>query len=195
MDFSLSGPDKLKITLTPEDLAALNISYERLDYKDAHTREILIGLLSQGSAAAGFLPQKSKLYIEIYPRGAGGCVIYYTRLTSGERLSQSKFIPGPCPAAFAFEDTGILLRACAQTHHLYRHRIFKSSLYALGNTYRLIVCPLDYNDKLSVSFLSEYGAPVGEGAVVAAYIEERGELICADFALGTLAKIEATAAD
>ena len=183
VEFSLVGPDKLKITLAPDDLALLGVDYQSLDYKDEHTRKVLTDLLSKGRAA-GFVPGKAKLYIEIYPHGEGGCVIYYSRLAGG------KFLPGVVPIAFAFEDTGTLLRACALAHSLYRHRILRSSLYTLGQEYRLIVYPLDYNDKLSVSFLREFARPVGEGNVLAAYIEEHGKLIDEGAALDTMARIE-----
>ena len=188
MDFSLTGPDKLKVTLTPGDLAELGVDYASLDYKDEHTRKVLTGLLSKGRAEAGFSPGKSRLYIEIYPHGQGGCVIYYTRLNS--YAPGSNFALGALPIAFAFECADTLLRACSLAHTLYRHRILKSSLYAFGGGYRLIVYPLDYDDKLSVSFLCEYGRRVGEGDVLAAHIEEHGELLCESDALGVIAGVE-----
>ena len=190
MEFSLVNSDKLKVSLTKGDLFALGIDYESLDYSNETTRKALINLLEQGRASAGFQPKKAKLYIEIYPRGEGGCVIYYTRLAGGEVFPTGQFMPGPSPIAFAFDDTHALLTACAKAHALYRHRIFKSSLYAVGGEYRLIIYPLDYNDKLSVSFLSEYGRMVGEGAILAAYIEEHGQLIREANALDAMAAIE-----
>jgi len=190
LDFSLAGPDKLKIILTGEDLSELGVDYQNLDYKDENTRGILIRLLGEGRAKTGFRPQKAKLYIEIYPRGEGGCVIYYTRLAGGEMLPLGKFLPGPSPIIFAFEDTEVLLKACARTYELYRQRIFKSALYGLGREYRLIIYPLDYNDKRSESFLGEYGRLVGEGIVLTAYIEEHGSVLCPEDALDTLAGIE-----
>jgi len=190
MDFSLAGPDKLKITLTGKELSELGVDWESLDYKNEKNRGALIRLLGEGRAKTGFRPQKAKLYIEIYPCGEGGCVIYYTRLAGGEMLPQGKFLPGPSPIIFAFEDTGVLLKACARTYELYRHRIFKSALYGLGREYRLIIYPLDYNDKRSESFLGEYGRLVGEGIILTAYIEEHGSAVCLENALDILAGIE-----
>ena len=190
MEFSLAGPDKLKVLLSAQDLRELGLDYQSLNYSDEATRKILLDLLSQGRLRAGFLPKRSKLYIEIYPREEGGCVIYYTRLSGGEVCLKGQFMPGPSPVAFAFEDAGALLDACAKTHALYRHRILCSALYLLGREYRLIIYPLDYNDNLSVVFLSEYGKLVGQGGILAAYIEEHGELIHEPNALEVLAEIE-----
>ena len=190
MDFSLSGPDRLKVSLSADDLEAFGMDYQNLDYNDGATREILLELLNKGRAEVGFLPKRAKLYIEIYPREGGGCVIYYTRLPGNQPHTGWPFLPGPSPIAFAFADAQTLLDGCAKAYGLYRHRIYKSSLYALGAQYRLIIYPLDYNDNLSVNFLSEYGRLVGEGQVLASYIEEHGKLLRESTALETLAKIE-----
>ena len=190
MDFSLVGPDKLKVDLSAGDLERLGISYEDLDYKDERTRDVLVDLIVRGREQAGFSPRGAKLYIEIYPREDGGCVIYYTRLAGGQLCTGGSFLPGPTPVVFAFEDTGTLLMACAKAHALYRHRILKSCLYARDHHYRLIIYPLDYTSSISVSFLREYARLVGEGSVLAAHIEEHWQLISADNALEMLAMIE-----
>ena len=190
MDFSLIGPDKLKVDLSARDLEQLGIDYEDLDYKDERTRNVLIDLIVRGRAQAGFSPRSAKLYIEIYPRQDGGCVIYYTRLANGQLGAGGSFLPGPTPVVFAFEDTETLLLACAKVHALYRHRILKSSLYSRGRHYRLIIYPLDLGGSICVSFLREYARLVGEGATLAAHIEEHWQLLCAEGAIELLAGIE-----
>ena len=190
MDFSLIGPDKLKVDLSAEDLAQLGLDYNGLDYKDERTRKVLADLIIRGRASTGFSPQGAKLYIEIYPRQEGGCVIYYTRITGGQLSAGGSFLPGPTPVAFAFEDAGVLLKACAKTYALYRHRILKSCLYSRGRHYRLIVYPLDLDGSICVSFLREYARLVGEGATLAAHIEEHWHLLCAEGALELLAGVE-----
>lgn len=190
MEFRLVDPDKLKVTLTAADLEALGLDYDRLDYSDESTRQLLISLLEKGRAQAGFHPRRAKLYIEAFPSEDGGCVLYYTRLTGGEVFPAGRFAPGPAPVVLAFSDPDILLRACAQTARLYAHRILKSALYKFGSAYRLVVYPLDYTDSRSASFLAEYGEPVGEGSVLAAYVEEHGEALLRSHAIEALAKLE-----
>jgi len=190
MDFHLISPDKLKVDLTAQDLVMLDIDYDDLDYKDERTRTVLIDLIIRGRAAVGFSPQGSKLYIEIYPREEGGCVVYYTRLQGGQLDSGGSFLPGPTPVVFAFEDPETLLRACRGAHNLYRHRILKSCLYTKGGHYRLIIYPLDFGGGISVSFLREYARLVGEGSVLAAHIEEHWQLLSAEDALEQLAEVE-----
>ncbi len=188
MEFTLIGEDKLKVTLTAADLATLGIDPSALDYSNEVTRAALLGLLERGRETAGFHPRRAKLYIEVYPNDSGGCVIYYTRLAGGE-LSRRGFTPGPAPVSFAFGDIHVLLRACAGVYARCGHRILRSALYRLGGEYRLLIWPLDYADNLSVSFLSEYGALLGEGTVLAAFLDEHAELLIDGDAVERLSKL------
>ncbi len=191
MEFILVDDDKLKVSLTREDLEELGINYESIDYSDENTRKALVSLLEQGRAQAGFNPRRAKLYIEVFPSQNGGCVIYYTRLQGGEVFAAGRFVPGPAPVVFAFECSEALIRACAGAKLRCVHRILRSSLYLLEKQYRLVIWPLDYSDNLSVLFLSEYGKAVGEGAVLAAFTEEHGKLLVLENAIETLAELQA----
>lgn len=190
MEFFLVDPDKLKVSLTRTDLEELGIDYQSLDYSDESTRDALVSLLEKGRALAGFNPRRAKLYIEVFPSRDGGCVIYYTRLQGGEFFSAGRFVPGPAPVVFAFDSPEELIRACAGAKERCIHRILRSRLYLLETQYRLVVWPLDYLDNLSVLFLSEYGRPVGEGAVLAAFIEEHGKLLVWENAIEAMAELE-----
>ena len=188
MEFSLVSQDKLKVSLSREDLENLNIGGTCLDYSDERTREILLGLLDQGRAEAGFNPRRSKLYIEAYPSDGGGCVVYYTRLAAGEVFSPGKFIPGPVPAVYLFKSLDALTLACTRLLPRCGHRIYKSSVYQLDGSYRLIVWPLDYNDNLSGFFLSEFASKIGEGSLLVSFAEEHGTLIREGDAIEALAE-------
>ena len=190
MDFSLIGSDKLKVDLTADDLTDLGLCYEELDHRDERTRAVLLDLIARGRAGAGFSPRNAKLYIEIYPRREGGCVIYYTRVGAGQFNADGSFLPGVAPVVFAFEDAGTLLRGCRQAHDLYRHRILKSCLFTRGRSYRLIIYPLDLGGGAAVSLLREYARLVGEGVTLAAHIEEHWQPLADEGALEVLAGVE-----
>jgi len=184
----LLSPQKLMVTLRPTDLAELGISYESLDYADPLTRGILVTLLEQGKEETGFRPRNAKLFIEVFPTEEGGCVLHFTCLGPG-RLSGPGSAESLAPSAvvFAFQDADELIDAAVKVFARYSHRIFKSSLYLLGGSYRLVVYPLDYADDLSILFLSEFAPKTGEGQVLAEFIDEHGALLIADTALDTLA--------
>lgn len=189
LEFALLGPDKLKVSLSREDLRELGLDYRALDYSDENTRKALVSLLDRGRAEAGFHPRRAKLYIEVFPNEQGGCVIYYTRLAAGELFPGGGYAPGCVPVVFAFADPNTLIAACAAAHPRCGHRILRSALYRLGEEYRLVIWPLDYADNLSVFFLSEYGVKIGAGAVLAAYCEEHGQPLAEENALETLAAL------
>lgn len=187
MEFSLLGEDRLKVSLSPEELQELGVDYDSLDYQNPATRSILLQLLEQGRRSAGFYPRKAKLYIEVFPREDGGCVIYFTRLSTGELTAAGRFLPGTAPEVYAFADHEVLIRACAGLQERYAHRVLHSALYLLEGGYRLVVHPLDYTDNLSSSFLGEYGRYVGRGAVLTAFCREHGTPLLEEDAIAVLA--------
>lgn len=186
MDFYLVHDSKLKVILTVEDLEELQIDYESMDYEDPQTRKALLRMLEQAREEIGFEPRKSKLFIEVYPCEGGGCVLFFTCLRQPGAVREGR---GMEPVLFEFEDVEALTAGAGKTFARYGHRIYRSSLYRLQDRYRLIVYPLDYADRLSVYFLSEFGRNVGEGRLLAAYTEEHGQELIRDRAIEKISEI------
>lgn len=184
MEITLVSADKLKISLTRQDLDELDISYSSMNYADEATRSALLKLLEQAKHEAGFSPRGSKLFIEVYQNDEGGCEMYFTCIRKPARLSDSKDVISP--AVFEFENVDDLIIGASKALKRYGHRIYKSSLYLMGERYRLLVYHLDYSDKLSVYFLSEFGTILGNDEILAAYTIEHGREIIADTALDIL---------
>lgn len=186
MDVVLLNAEKLEIALNCADMQKLDLSYEEMDYSDEQTRKTLVALLEYAKTTANFHPRGAKLLVEVFPRADGGCVLHFTSLGSRFRSYPSHLALEP--VVFEFSDADTLLEASVKTFARYSHRIYKSSLYRYREQYRLVVYPLDYSDQLSVYFLSEFARKVGQGEILAAYVEEHGELIIADNALDTLSE-------
>jgi negative regulator of genetic competence, sporulation and motility len=183
MVFVLIGGDKLKVCLTAQEVESMPVDFEDLDHPSPRTKKLLVEMLEQGKAETGFSPKGAKLFVEIYPDGEGGYVLYFTALN---RQAGGK--PGLKPVIFAFEDADVLCDGSARLYERYGHRVYKSSLYRYRGEFLLVVYPLDYSDRLSVYFISEYARKVGEGELLAAFIEEHGEEILRDAAIDTLAE-------
>lgn len=185
MEFVLIGGEKLKITLSPEEVERLDIDLREPDYTDVETKRLLLELLELGKLKTGFAPRGAKLFVEIHLNEEGGCVFTFTALSiqAGKPGSPA----GVKPVIFAFEEADSLCEGAAGLQRRYSHRIYKSSLYRFREQYRLIVYPLDYADQLSLYFLGEYGRKTGEGAVAAAFIDEHGAALILDTAIETLA--------
>lgn len=185
MEITLYG-GKLKISLGRQDMLDLSLTYQDMDYKDEATKRALLYLLEKAKEETGFSPRGAKLFIEIYPGEDGGCVLYFTTVSKTVRHPDGQ--SGMEPVLFEFDDVDLLIQGACKTFWRYGHRIYKSALYRMGNRYRLIVYPLDYSDRLSVYFLSEYGAKIGEGEILAAYTREHGKEIIGENAINLFAE-------
>lgn len=190
MEFLLVNNDKLKVSLTKEDLIKLEIDYKSIDYSNNNTREMLVEILEKGCIETEFNPRNNKLYIEVFPAQDDGCVIYYTRLQGMELFGRSTFASRPVPVIFSFECAETVIEACACAKSRCAHRILCSSLYLYKKQYRLIIWPLDYLDNLSIIFFSEYGKILGAGDVLTAYIGEHGRLIIQENAIEKLSELK-----
>lgn len=185
MNFKIISEHKLKVILTKEELLRFDLCYEELDYRAEHTKKLLSDILLRARSLSGFDPTDSKLFIEVYPDSLGGCIFYFTALPDTEPEEVSEQVV-PRPVVFCFEELDVLIEACTRLFRLYCHRIYKSSIYRLGDSYRLVVYPLDSTDSVTVAFLQEYGRLVGEGHLLAAYVEEHGKPIVEGNAIDTI---------
>lgn len=184
MEIFLVSGDKLKISLTQRDFEKLGISYSSMNYADEATRRALLTLLEKAKHEVGFSPRGAKLFIEACQNDNGGCELYITCIRRPARLSDLKGVLPP--TLFEFENVNDLITGALKALDRYGHRIYKSSLYFIDGKYRLLVYNLDYSDKLSVYFLSEFGTKLGDDEMLAAYTIEHGREIIPDTALDTL---------
>ncbi|MCL2034325.1 MAG: adaptor protein MecA [Oscillospiraceae bacterium] len=186
MDFELINEDKLRIRLNPQDMAEAGLVYENMNYSDSHTKRVLLSLLEKAKKQAGFAPRGAKLFIETYETDNKGCDLYFTIIRRPGKLKGSQTVISP--VLFEFDSAKELIEGACKVFERYSHRIYKSSLYLLNGKYRLLVYNLDYDDKLSVYFLSEFASKLGEDEVLAAYTMEHGREIILDTAIDMLSK-------
>ncbi|MBC8570421.1 adaptor protein MecA [Zongyangia hominis] len=188
MNIQLISKNKLKVTLSGEDLKGLGISYDSLDYSDPHTKEVLLHILGKAKTQAGFAPGRQKLFIEVYPSSQNGCVIYFTPLFDKNpaiRRYRVKRSIGE-PAVYRFGKIDTVIDASVRLFQLMGHRIFKSSLYRMGRAYYLAIYPLDGISGKTAGFLSEYAPLAGRGHLLVSYLQEHGHAIVEDRAIDTL---------
>ena len=69
MTFTLLNCNKLKIALNQADLERLDISYESMDYADAHTKAVLISLLAAAKEKTGFSPPMTYFFSHLWYDG------------------------------------------------------------------------------------------------------------------------------
>jgi len=170
MELRLLNQNKLKITLTSEDMAILDITYEEIDEypDDIGTRRVLGEILAQAKTRTGFDAGKDKLYVHIQPDKSGGCSMILTKEEEFhtyykkeslvyEKRYGTKIYTGikKKRVLYMFDTSEILLEVCNQLNRLGYGG--KSDIFADENKYYLY---LEENRGLSLDFISEYGVMI-----------------------------------
>lgn len=185
MVFRLIAPDRLKITLTPQDAGKAGVSWESEDPADLkQLRRYLLGLLAQAQSQSdtAFFLTGERLLIEIYPDERGGATVFFTtehRLPSHSTLYE--------PVALCFADAQQLIDGAVRLFSLHGHRLLQSALYHLTEGWLLVVHPMDGPTGPAVALLAEYGAVVAQGALATAVLTEHSRPILQEQAVDLLA--------
>ena len=87
MELIMVNSVKLKIILTPKDMADMDISNDTLDYDSAKTRGALRNILERARLETGFDTKRDKIYVQVFPSHDGGCEMFLTR--------RGKLLPEP----------------------------------------------------------------------------------------------------
>ena len=164
MELRLVNENKLKIILTNEDMALLDLTYEEMDYNDnIDTQRILWEILDKAKQQTGFDARSAKIYVQLHPDKSGGCFMYVTKGETQtqkgdpytyEKKYKSKLYTGVKKkrVLYMFDNSEILLKVCNQLNLL--GYAGKSDIYADKNKYYLYI---EDNREPGIDLISEYG--------------------------------------
>jgi len=217
VELILINNKKLKVMLTPDDMARYELTCENIDCEDAPTRRALRAVLDDASASCGF-DSHERVFIQVYPSRGGGCEIFVTRLT-GEDIAASDAEPADGTVRSDAQQYGVKRITSAPAavsdvpdreygspprHTLWRTESMSALISMCAALWRLGGCTADafYSDERSCVLLlyggcgsealaSEFSVRVGAslGAEeLYSYINERCTLICRE-ALGRLSSL------
>ena len=88
MEMILISESKLKIMLSPPDMARYELEVTCMDCADAHTRAAFRHIFDDVRAEVGFDTAGSPLFVQLYASPEGGCEIFVTKL-------EGEFSPPP----------------------------------------------------------------------------------------------------
>lgn len=181
MKFEYISSDRVKVSLSANDIAAAGLDIESSDEKDIRKlKKYLMLLLSKIKLPSDSLgTYGDTLYIEIYPQSSGGAIVYFI-IDCGVQAPYQ-------PAVFCFYSINDLIKAAIALFCCYSHRLYKSALYQYGDCWLFIICPLDGTLSPTVSLLSEYGEQIEGGWMTASFIEEHSKPIIRERAADMLA--------
>jgi len=197
MELRLLNENKLKIILTNEDMASLDITYEEMDYQDdLGTRRVLWEILDQAKRQTGFDAGKEKLYVQVHPDKSGGCFMYVTK--TDEQLGQYKGEPYTYEkkyksklytgvkkkrVLYMFDNSETLLEACNQLNLTGYNG--KSDIFADDSRYYLYI---EDNREVSLDLISEYGVLINN-PFFGFYLDEHTKKIMSNDAVKKFSEI------
>jgi len=197
MELRLVNENKLKITLTNEDMALLDITYEEMDYPDdLGTRRVLWEILDQAKRQIGFDAGKEKLYVQVHPDKGGGCFMYVTKVDEArsygrsepqiyEKKYRTKLYTGVKKKRilYMFDNSENLLEACNQLNIIGYSG--KSDIFADKSKYYLYI---EDNREPALELVSEYGILINN-PYFGFYLDEHTKKIMASDAVKKFSEV------
>ena len=189
MELILIAENKLKVMLSPEDMASYSLTCDSIDYDNTETRRAFWSIFDEAKHRTGFDAALSRVFIQVYPSKNGGCELYVTRLGQsgggddcGGVSCRVRREPEAMCAFYAFGSIKELLEACRQLKA--NSYSGKSSAYVsdIGEP----VCYLSLTD--APHFICEYGRPRCAENVMP-YIHEHCSPICTSDAVNILSAL------
>lgn len=208
MDLILISSTKLKIMLTPDDMAAYSLTCDNIDYDNTETRRAFWDILDAAKHKTGFDAASDRVFIQVYPSKSGGCEMYVTKLMKRDeaiRRDDMKLYDKKCMAdsppvslkvernapehsdynVYSFGEMYHMLDACRQlTLSGYKG---SSSIWADDSIPRYYLA-VEKAEKTQYSFLVEYGTKHPSPAAYT-YIVEHCRCICGDGAVEKMAAL------
>lgn len=86
------APNKIKVSLSIEDLKEWDVSFESLTYNSPEAQDLFWSLIRRAEHEAGFYADGSQLVVEATPVKNDGFVMIITRIDDGEENPAQKYI-------------------------------------------------------------------------------------------------------
>ena len=188
MNIEILDKHIIKITLSSKDMKNYGVSYEKINYNDKKTRQLIVSLLYKIKKTTNIDISKSKIFIEAFPTEENGCILYLN-IISREIMNTTAHTNSKTPIIIKFkhiEDFKNMCKILAKKHYI--NKIPKNSLLQTNNCFILTI----YSNngllpKISPIFL-EYGTIIGHGELSKKIIDERCHLIIKNNAIETILK-------
>jgi len=195
MELKLVNENKLKITLTNEDMALLDITYEEMDYyNDVSTRNVIHEILDKAKNQIGFDASADRLFVKAYPNKDGGCYMYVIKdvpIPKGDPYTYEKKYKSKIYTTgvkknrvlYMFENSETLLEACNQLNLIGYNG--KSDIFADDGKYYLYI---EDNREPALELISEYGVLINNPFFMF-YLEEHTKKIMSSDAVKSFSEI------
>ena len=157
MELKLLSENKLRIVLTNEDMAEMEITYEDMNYNSTHTRRVVWEILDKAKRQTGFDAASDQISIQVHEKENNGCLILVTK-TGDQHPAYVKSYKKLYTSAkkkrliYMFENLDNLHEACRQL--ILIGYSGKSDIFADSEKYYLYI---ENNREQCLDMISEYG--------------------------------------
>jgi len=187
--------NKIKVTISLNDLEERNLDLSSLNYNSPAAQELFWDMMEQAEIQYGFSASDSQLYIEAIPDSDEGFIITITKsdedgdFESIHKYIKSKFKNSDLKVKkknrkisstimiYTFNSFEDVVGLCKKVTPMY---IGESTLYKYRDTYYLILTRNSFNisnPKIFEALLSEYGNRVSNVCFYEGYLNEHGTKI------------------
>lgn len=178
----------IKITLSFKDMKNYNLTYEKINYNDKKTRQLIVNLLYKIKKTIKADISKSQMFIEAFPTEENGCILYLNIINQKTiNNTTSSNINRPLIVKFKqIQDFKKMCKALAMNNYI--NKILKNKLLQINNYPILII--YSHNEHLTkmLPIFFEYGSIIGYGEINKKIIEEHCQLIIKNHAIETISK-------
>lgn len=198
------APNKIKVTLSMDDLEEWNVDFENLSYNSPEAQEMFWNMMKRAEVEAGFYVDDSQLIIEAMPLQSDCFVIIITRIDEDDDFeSIHKYIKNRFKKSelrvkrkskrissniimFMFSEFDDVCLACSNIYDIY---LGESTLYKCNNNYYLCLTRSSANNSSPAAIeaiLTEYGKKVPNPFIQEGYLNEHGDKLIENTAVETL---------
>ena len=188
----------IKIELTAKEVDAHNLSFEKMNGRDAATRRFLLEILERIEEETNWDLESNGLAVEAYKSREG--IILYLRCT--QKISRFTSIRTPqknsvtvhsnglgVPWVFSFSTLDALCKVCLRLENQLSHLSLESKLYHAQGEYRLVFWRSGSPERQMFRLLQEYGKLCGRGDIAIAWLQEHGKELISEEAVSEMAKL------
>ncbi|HHV60581.1 MAG TPA: adaptor protein MecA [Clostridiaceae bacterium] len=196
------GENKIKISITDNDLEERNIDINSLNYNSLAAQELFWDLMEQAETEFGFNATNAQIVIEAAPETDGGFVVLITKMDEEDdfesinnyikdKLSTKKNVRIKRKRPDSKVYTAVLLYSfksfddmCSLCRVIPKDRLGSSSVYKYRDTYYLMITLKGFSSGCDLELmLSEYGNRILNINFYEGFLNEHGTVIIPDNAV------------
>lgn len=178
----------IKITLSFKDMKNYNLTYEKINYNDKKTRQLIVNLLYKIKKTTKIDISKSQMFIEAFPAEENGCILYLN-IINQKTINNINSSNINRPLIVKFKQIQDFKNMCKTlTKKNYLNKILKNTLLQINNYAILIIYSCNEQLTKILPIFFEYGTIIGYGELNKKIIEEHCQLIIKNNAIETISK-------